>query len=146
MKSELKKANREDFEEIAKIYSEEFSKTPYNEPWTLEKAIKKIELFSKYCDIWKIISDNKTVGFIVINQNQWCPGEIIFGEEMAIQKEYQGKGIGTDTFKKIFQKYAKMGFKTYMGITNKNSRASNFYEKLNVKRSQDNFIIEKELK
>jgi len=39
IKFELKQAEKEDFKEIAKIYAEEFSKEPYNDPWTKEKGI-----------------------------------------------------------------------------------------------------------
>ena len=46
----LKPARRKNFKSIAKIYSEEFSKEPFNEKWTAVKANKKLKLFSKYCD------------------------------------------------------------------------------------------------
>ena len=37
----IKKANKKDFSIIAEIYAKEFSKPPYNEPWTKKKAIEK---------------------------------------------------------------------------------------------------------
>ena len=145
MNIQLNLATKKDFNELAKIYSEEFSKTPYNEPWTLEKALKKLEIFSKYCDIWNILYENKSVGFIIINPNQWCPGEIAFGEEIAIKSEFQNKGIGTKTFEMIFEKYKKRGFKRFMGMENKSSKAKSLYNKIGVKESETYVIIEKEL-
>ena len=146
MNIQLNLATKKDFNELAKIYSEEFSKTPYNEPWTLEKALKKLEIFSKYCDIWNILYENKSVGFIIINPNQWCPGEIAFGEEMAIKSNMQNKGIGTKAFELIFEEYKKRGFKRFMGMQNRNSKAKSLYNKLNILKSKDYIVIEKELK
>jgi len=145
MKVELKKAEREDLKEIAKIYMEEFSKPPYREPWTLKKAEKKMNVFSKYCDIWKIIYEEKIAGFIVINPSQWCPGEFIFGEEMAIKPELQGKGIGTEVWKQIFRMYKERGFKTFIGIQNKNSKVKNLYNRLGIRESKENVILERRL-
>ena len=59
MKIQIIKSRKEDYKELAEIYKTEFSKPPYNEPWTKKKAIKKINIFSKYCDIWKIIYNKK---------------------------------------------------------------------------------------
>ena|SRR3989344_3368980 len=146
MRIELKKAVKKDFNILASIYSEEFSKAPYNEPWNLEKALNKLEIFSKYCEIWKIDRNNQLVGFIIINPNQWCPGEIALGEEMAIKSNMQNKGIGTKAFELIFEEYKKRGFKRFMGMENRNSKAKSLYNKLNILKSKDYIVIEKELK
>ena len=45
MDTQIEIANKGDYEEMAEIYKSEFSKPPYNEPWTLEKALNKIEIF-----------------------------------------------------------------------------------------------------
>ncbi len=146
MKTEIKRAKPEDFKEIAQIYSEEFSKPPYNEPWTQEKAIQKIKLFSKYCEIWIVMQDKVLVGFIVINTNWFCPGEFVFGEELAIKSEFQNQGIGTEAINFILGEYKKRGFKKLLGIENRNSRAKNLYDRLGIQESKENIIIEKELK
>lgn len=146
MKTKIKPANKKDFKEITQIYCEEFSRPPYNEPWTLEKAIKKLETFSKYCDIWKITNNNLIVGFFVINTNWLCLGETIFGEEIAIKKEFQNKGIGTKAISFILNEYKKRGYKTLMAMENKNSKAKSLYNRLGITQSKENIFIEKELK
>ena len=145
MNIKINLAVRKDFEELSKIYAEEFSKQPYNEPWTNEKAKKKMDIFSMYCDIWKILFEKEIVGLIVINPNQWCPGEVIFGEEMAIKSEMQNKGIGFKALQLIFGEYRKRGFKKFMGLENKNSRARNLYNRIGTLPSKEYIIIEKEL-
>jgi aminoglycoside 6'-N-acetyltransferase I len=146
MNALLKKAKRKDYKEISKIYKEEFSKPPYNEPWTEKKALKKIKLFSKYCDIFKITNEKDIIGFIIVNPHQFFPGKIAFGEEMAIQKDFQGKGIGTKVLKEIFKIYKKRGFEDFKEIALKKAKALELYKKIGFKIDNEELIIYKNLK
>ena len=135
------KANLKDFKEISQIYMEEFSKPPYNEPWDKKKVLDKVRLFSKYCDIWKVVKDKKIIGFIIINPNFWYPGKFAFGEDIAIKKEYQGKGIGTKVMKAIFEIYKKRGFERFVGLGNKEAKSFQLWKKLGIKEDKiDKFI------
>lgn len=145
MKVEVLEAGREDFEKIAEIYSSEFSKPPYDEPWTVEKAVNKIENFSKYCDIWKAVVEGEIVGFIIVNPNYWCPGEIVFGEEAAVKSDVQSKGVGTEMFERIFEIYKEKGYKLLMGMASRKSRALDLYKRIGFKEREDNVIIQRRL-
>jgi len=138
-------AKKEDFSKIAKIYLEEFSKEPFNEPWTLEMALKKLEIFSRYCDIWKILSKEEIVGFLVVNPNQWFLGEIIFGEEMAIQEKFQRRGIGEEAVKDMFKVYKKKGYKKYMCLVNESSKSLGLQNKIGAKESKFDRLMERKL-
>ena len=138
----IKKAKRWNFGRISKFYMEEFSKPPFNEMWTNKKALKKIKLFSKYCDIWEIWYSEKLIGFIIINPNQWCSGEIIFREEMAIQKKFQRGGIGVEVFLKILEHYKKLGFKKYFGIVDKSSKSFGMHKKVGASQNKENILME----
>lgn len=142
---DIKKAHSRDFREIAEIYAGEFSKPPFNEPWTLQKAEHRIHLYATYCDIFKIIVADTITGFAVFNPHHWCPGEVVFGEEMAMCPEFQNKGRGTNVLKHLLSYYKKRGYKKCMGIANKKGRALNLYARLGFKTSQENVVIEKDL-
>jgi ribosomal protein S18 acetylase RimI-like enzyme len=75
-----------------------------------------------------------------------CPGEIAFGEEIAIKKDFQGKGIGTLVIKNIMEIYKKRGYKSFMLIASKKSRAIKIYKKLGIKKSKGEILMEKILK
>jgi ribosomal protein S18 acetylase RimI-like enzyme len=143
---EIKKANKRDFRNIAEIYMEEFSKKPYNEPWTMKKALKKLDVFSRYCDIYKILSDRKIVGFMILNSYAYCPGEVIYGEEFGIKSEFQNKGIGTICQKKIEDIYKKKKYKIFQMAASKNASAYKLYLKMGFKRSLGGVLLEKKLK
>jgi len=145
MKLELKPAKTQDLPIIAEIYKTEFSKSPYNESWTSQKAIDKMNSFFKDKDIYTIFADDKIAGFIVIDPKFMCPGEVAFGEEVAIRADLQGKGIGTFIFEEIFKIYRQKGFKKFMGIAGVESRANNLYKRLGILPSKKGVLIEKSL-
>ena len=146
MKTQLRKAKREELREIAEIYAREFSKPPYNESWTRRKAEKKVKYFFDNYDLYAIRFDGQLAGFITLNTNFMCPGDVAFGEEFAIKKELQGRNIGKIVLKELFEIYRKKGFKRIIGIANTSSRALSLYEALGFKISKDEVIVEKELK
>lgn len=146
MKPELKLTKENDIGEIAKIYMQEFSKPPYKEQWTLRKAIDQIALYYRNYDLYSIFVGNTIVGFIAVNSKFMCPGEVAFGEEIAIKDEYQNRGIGTFVFNEIFKIYKQKGYKRFLGIANKNSQANNLYRKLGLYQSNDYVLIEKRLR
>ncbi|MEK6917648.1 MAG: GNAT family N-acetyltransferase [Nanoarchaeota archaeon] len=145
MVTELRIAAQNELERIAKIYASEFSKPPYDESWTLEKAMKKIQFYNKNCDLYVIRYDDQVAGFIAINPNFMCPGEVAFGEELAIAERFQGKYITPIVLDKIFEIYKERGFKKFMGIVEKDSRPMKLYEKVGLVPSEKGVLIEKKL-
>ena len=74
---------------------------PYKEQWTLKKSIEQISLYFKNYDLYTIFVGNNVVGFITVNSRFMCPGDVVFGEEIAIKEEYQNRGIGTFVISEI---------------------------------------------
>ncbi|MFH1452183.1 MAG: GNAT family N-acetyltransferase [archaeon] len=145
-KLKLVKARLGDFEAIAKIYSEEFSKPPYNEPWTYKIAKKRVKDYSRYCDIWKLILEKEVIGFFFVTTSRWYPGYAIFGEEAAIKKEFQGKGYGKFMINEIKKTYRKQGFKYIEALSNRKSEAFKIWKKLGAKIDKDAQILRWRLK
>ena len=131
------------YKELARIYVQEFSKKPFNEKWTEQKALKKIEICSKYCDIFEIKSNREIVGFIIVNINFWDFEDCVCGEDIAIKKEFQNKGVGKIVFNKIFGYYKKKGYKKFYGIII--AERLKFYENLGLKPSKQSIFAEKKL-
>lgn len=146
MEIKLVKSRKKELPLIARIYIEEFSKPPYNEKWTIKKAEEKMNFYYRFYDLYSIKTNNKLVGFIAINPNFMCPGEVAFVEEIAINKNFQRKGIGTRVFKLVFKIYKEKGFKRFMGIVNIKSGAFKLYKKLGILPSKKDLLIEKKLK
>ena len=146
MKTKLRKAKEEDLVEIARIYVNEFSKPPYNEIWDEGKANVKVRSYFDDYDLYSINFDEQLVGFIAVNPNFMCPGEVAFGEEFAIKEEFQGRNIGNVVLKELFQIYKERGFKKIIGIANKDSRTLSLYERLGFNVSEKGVLVEKDLR
>jgi predicted acetyltransferase len=142
---DIYKAKKRHFKEIAEIYAEGFSEEPYNDPWDSKTALRKIKIFSKYCDIWEIIYENKLIGFVIINPNHWFPGKFCFIENFGIKKEYRGKSIGRVVAKSMMIMYKEKGFQYFMGLANKKARAFKLWDNLGIKEDEDNKVISKRL-
>jgi len=145
MKIKLIKSVTKDLPVIAEIYRTEMSKPPYNENWTKKKSMDKIKFFSKFYDLYTIKADDEIVGFICINPIFMCPGEIAFGEEMAIKEKFQNKGIGTWVLGQIFKIYKERGFKKFMGIAEISGKAIRLYKRLKILPSKKYVLIERGL-
>ena len=142
---DIYKAKKRHFKEIAEIYAEVSSEPPYNDPWGSKAALDKIKIFARYCDIWEIFYENKLVGFMIINSHHWFPGKFCFVENFGIKKEYRGKSIGRVVVKSMMIMYKEKGFKHFMGLANKKSRAFKFWDDLGIKEDEDNVVISKRL-
>lgn len=142
----LQLAKNKDLSKIAEIYNQEFSKPPYNEPWTNKIALEKLKKFKKYADIWKIENTKEIIGFIIINTNWWFPKENCFVEEFAIKKEHQYKQIGTKILSQIEIIYKEQGYKNFLLIAKRNSSPYKFYKKSNFEESTDDVLMGKGLK
>lgn len=140
------KAKIKDFKEISKIYKNGFNEEPYNEEWTLSEALKKIKIFSKYCDIWISKEGKEVIGFLIINPNHWRIKEIAFGEEIGVKKEFRKNNIATLMLEYIFNYYKKKGYKKFMGVIDKNAKSFGLIKKLNLKIVKNNLLIEKKIK
>lgn len=146
MKIILRKSKKPELKTLAKIYAEEFSKSPYNENWTLKKAYERINFYFKYYDLYSILLDGKLIGFISVNPRFMCPGEVAYGEEIAIAGNFQNKGIGTEVMKQIFEVYKKKGFKKFLCLVNKRGNSIKMFRKLNVNASKSDVLLEKKLR
>lgn len=141
----IRKAMKKDFKRIAELYKQGFSEKPYNENWTFKEALDKINLFSKYCDIYVSLIDEKIVGFIIINPNHWHPGEIAFCEEIVVDKNFRGKRIAKKLLFEIEEIYRAKGYNEFMAIVNKKSGAYKLWRKREFRKDKENVLISKDL-
>ncbi len=139
------RAKKSDFINIAEIYSEGFSEPSDEGKIDIDSALKKIKLFSEYCEIWKIVYMDNFAGFIIINPSYGVPGKYCFIESMGIKKEFRGKSIGNEVLKEMMSLYAERGFIKIMGIANKDSRAFRLLEHLGIREDREEKVLSREL-
>lgn len=139
----IRKAVKRDLKEIAEIFRIESTKKPYNQKWTKETSLKNIKnAFEKY-EIYIIIED-KIIGFVICKTNKLEKDVRV--DELWIKKEYQRKGNGKKLMKFLEGEYKKRGIKNLSLVSDKNSKAFNFYRKLNYIENKSTVFMDKKIK
>lgn len=93
-------------------------------------------LFSEFIDnenlgaAWLIESENKTVGYVILTFvfNFEYGGKIAFVDELYLNKDSRGKGIGKETIEFVKEQAQKLSLKLlYLEVENHNSAAQKVY-------------------
>ena len=134
-------------EEVIEIYVETYSQEPWNEPWTLEMADKKINTYLKNPNAKSYISiiDGKVVGFIMGHINYYLDQCEFSIEEFIIKKEYQGKGIGTKMLNYVEEDLKKIGIDGIILLTGSGFPSEKFYEKNKFRKLDRVIVMKKDL-
>ncbi len=141
----IREAKKGDISKMAQLMIKEFSKSPYNDKWTKESSEKSVKS-DLITGVGYIVEENKKIiGFILIRKDildKVC----LFIENLIVDSDYQGKGVGTKLVKFIEEKYSKKEGCIISLTTNKKSSAHNFYKRLGFKENKENINMSKELK
>ncbi len=145
MRIKIRKAEKTDLKEIAKIFKTEYAKKPYNEKWTKKNALRKIKNYFNNNIIYIAELDNKLIGFIIAGTFLWDRGKVAIINEIVISKEFQGQGIGGILLNKGEDYFKNKKINEIFLFTNPSSKAYNIYRHFGYK--DNNFIqMRKKLK
>ncbi len=145
MKPKIRKAKKEDLEEVAEIYKQEYRKEPYNENWSNKNALKMVKGQFENSAILIALTDEKIAGFITFSKYPWeqsFRGDI---KDFAVDSEFQGKGIGSKLLEKAEKESREGGAESIALSSHAKSKAFEFYKKKGYKRNEM-VGMEKELK
>ena len=140
----IKKANKKDLKNIAKLMKEELSKSPFNEKNPFKDILKSLNFYLKNAEIF-IISNKEILGLIVFQIEQWWEGKVIIVQDLVVKEEFQKKHIGKKLMN-FLEKYAhNKKIKRIYFETNKKSPSINFYKKLGYKINKNRISMSKKL-
>ena len=140
----LRKANNTDLRTMARIMMEEFSQEPYNEAWTMQTSLKKVNLYFEDKVILVAEEKDAIYGFIIYGTFFWHDGIQGWIDELIVTKEHQGKSIGKNLLHHAEIDLKSKKVKRIWLMSHADSKASSFYDKLDYK--QTKFVIrQKEL-
>jgi GNAT superfamily N-acetyltransferase len=99
MKNQVRLLRDKELEEAAIIYTNVFSGSRWNEPWSRNTAYARLYDISKtpgYIGIGYFHSENnKLIGFIVGNEEQWANYKTFYLNEICVLTSIQQTGVGT---------------------------------------------------
>ena len=132
----LSELDSSSFTEIKNLFREVFSAPPWNEDWSddfqLDNYLKDlIEVRNPI--IFGLYTESSLIGISIGKIKHWCGGTEYFIEELCIQREHQGKGLGREFFSLIEKRLKEKGIDTIYLMTERNKPAYDFYKKIGFK-------------
>lgn len=141
---EIRRVTREDIAELQKISSRTFYETfsPHNtaenmrlylkERFSIERLTQEID--NKDSEFWFATAGNDVIGYLKVNsgkaQTELQDDRALEIERIYVVKEFHGKNVGKLLFEKALNiaEEKNTGY-IWLGVWEKNFRASNFYRK-----------------
>lgn len=141
----IRNYTQEDREVVAKIFMTEYNKAPYNEEWTKESSLDKIEDYSHGCQIFIAEYEKKILGFIIINHFLYDAGLKGWVYEIVVDSEHQNKGIGTLLMNKAEKYFREKNIKSIELFAHNKSHSIRLYSNIGYNKTEY-AIWRKELK
>lgn len=144
---QINKCTLDHAKEYGKIYAKAFSAEPWNDYWKDEDAeIHVRELLEiKQSYGLEYVVDNKIVGFILGTSMLFNYGRIFEINDLAIDTEFQGKGIGKKLLEECLKEIKKMGMAGVHLITASEGNLTSFYEKYGFSKETSVLLMGKEI-
>ncbi|CAH2461869.1 MULTISPECIES: GNAT family N-acetyltransferase [Bacillus] len=100
---------------------------------TVEQQEKMVHRFieNEYATIFVAVEDDRVIGFILANGNDFQRKRHVAGIVIGILQEYSGRGIGTSLFKEV-EKWARLHdvWRLELTVMAHNTRAQALYSKI----------------
>jgi aminoglycoside 6'-N-acetyltransferase I len=120
-----------DTKECVDLFIRVFNANPWNDRWNMDSATEYL---------WEFIISPSFIGFIAViiekivgvcfgHKRSYWQGKEFEIDEMYVDAEMQGKGIGTRLFEFMTENLKEQGIRNYVLMTGKDLPAESFYRK-----------------
>ena len=140
----IRKAKKEDFKEVAEIMRGESAKEPYNENYSIKRALKEIAELSKE-ELYVAMVGKELAGFIASYNIPEIKNKAYINE-LWLKPEHHRKGIGGALVGFVEEVYKKRGISIIRLTAKKKAGAFKFYKKMKFKEDKRMVYMEKKLK
>lgn len=115
----------------AKILMDTYNATPWNDAWTAEKALEKLECFYHSPKFIGLLAyeGNELIGACIGNIEPYYTGDYFYLKEMFVTPSCQKKGIGLKMMETLKQHLASLEINQIILFTSKDYFPFNFYQK-----------------
>ena len=113
------------------LFVEVFNGSPWNESWSFETALKRLEDCHATTGFYGIVAieEDKVFGFALGFSEVSYEGQHFFLKEMCVQANKQRSGIGTEIVDKLYRDLADKDISMIYLLTMRDSSAADFYQK-----------------
>ena len=129
----IKELADSDFDAVKKLFVSVFTKEPWNDDWSdenqLNEYLKDVMMGRNPLNLG-LYDDGELVGISLGFIKHWCNGTEYYIDELCIQPERQGQGLGTKFFELMKPVMETRGIVQYFLQTDETAPAYSFYKKL----------------
>jgi len=138
----IRKIVNEDLKQCAGILESAYEEKPYFEKFEEGNALKYIEEKFKSCaeDSFVICQDSEILGFVFWTISCWTDGPQAVLEEIVIDNNHQGKGLGKQLIEHSDQYLLEKGIKSIMLWAINSPKVMGFHERNGFEKS-DEFCV-----
>ncbi len=129
----IKELTDANFDAVKKLFVSVFTKEPWNDDWSdenqLNEYLKDVMMGQNPLNLG-LYDGEELVGISLGHIKHWCNGTEYYIDELCIQSDRQGQGLGTKFFELMKPVMESRGIVQYFLQTDKNAPAYKFYTKL----------------
>lgn len=143
----MREISMEHVERYGEIYAKAFSGEPWNDPWTVEDATIHVRelLESKQAYGLECVDGDLVVGFILGTSMLFHYGRTFEINDLAVDPEYQGRGIATMLLEKCLEDIKAQGMVGVHLITATEGALPAFYEAYGFEKETRVMLMGREL-
>jgi aminoglycoside 6'-N-acetyltransferase I len=119
----------EDIVEIADVFKTTFNSPPWNDSWSKESAVNRINLqISNINSLgFKATHNNIPIGFVLGNYTGFPEGTGFFIDDLCINPDYQNMGIGKALLEAVENDLKNRNINIIITTTAKGMKSFDFY-------------------
>lgn len=137
----------EHFEACVNLFINVFNQAPWHDEWEIGNAKEYLTDFIHTPGFIGIMAmkDNEVIGFIFGNCKKWWSGKEYFIQEMCVNTDLQGSGIGTALLDSLAKTLKEQHIQRINLLTNRDVPANTFYNNKGFETLDNLIFLNKEL-
>ena len=140
----LRRFRDDDLDECTELFLKVFSSEPWNDKWESQDHVKiYLKEFINNPIFYGYVAqeDSTIIGACFSHSRTWWEGRELYIDEMFVNNERQGEGIGSRLIEYIKGDLKTEGFRAIVLLTDKDLPAEKFYVKNGFRRSDSNILM-----
>lgn len=144
---EYKELTNENVKEVIEIFINAFNKEPWNDKWTEEIVLKRLNQIINCDGSFGLIAyyNNKIVGMILGHHEYYYDGMNFQIKEFCIDDSIQSKGIGSKLLNEFVNRLKDKNICNIFLLTCRNPKTEGFYKKQGFEIENSTILMERKI-
>lgn len=141
----IRKVTKNDYEQIARIMMAAFKNPPWNEDWSFNQALQRVEQLNdgKYTRCYVYVSDNQIIGVMCGKLITYVDSIDLMIEDFYLDPSCQGKGIGNLFMESLVKELKDVD--NFTLLTKRSYYCVDFYQKNGFIEPEEVIFMKKQL-